>query len=151
MSGGSSAPGPPAAALARLVVGFDLSLPASRAARLAIEIGRGGRARLWLVFAQQVDPRLAQPRTEEEVSIPVRAARKAMDALVREAHAAGVDAEALVREGEPAAVILGAARELNAGMILVGTRGLGAAARALLGSVSSTLVTEAHVPVAVVP
>ncbi len=155
-AGGESAPAPgvagaPPGGLGRLVVGFDASPPAIRAARLAVELARGGRARLWLVFAQQIDPRLAEPRTEEMVSTPVRAARKAMESLIREARNAGVEAEAIVREGDPAGAILAAAREFNAGMILVGTRGLGAAARVLLGSVSSRLVAEASVPVTVVP
>lgn len=137
--------------LSRIVVGFDASPAAVRAARLATEIARGAHARLWLVFAQQVDPRLAEPRTEEEVSTPVRAARKAMETLVQEARAAGVPAEALVREGDPAAVILRSAKELEAGMLFVGTRGLGGAARVLLGSVSSRIVAESTLPVTVVP
>jgi nucleotide-binding universal stress UspA family protein len=149
VSAGRTAPSAPP--LSRVVVGFDASPPSTRAARLAVEIARGGRARLWLVFAQQVDPRLAEPRTEEEVSTPVRAASKAMDALVLEARAAGTTAEAVVREGDPATVLLAVARELGADMIVVGTRGLGAAARVLLGSVSSRVVAEASVPVTVVP
>lgn len=140
--------GPP---LSRLVVGFDASPPSVRAVRLATELARGGRAHLWLVFAQQPDPRTAEPRTEEEARVPVRATQKAMETLIREALAAGVGAEALVREGEPAAVILRAARELNAGMVLVGTRGLGGAARVLLGSISSRVVSEGSTPVVIVP
>ena len=106
---------------------------------------------MWLVFAQQPDPRAAEPRTEEEVSIPVRATQKAMETLIREARDAGVNAEVFVQDGDPATVILRAARELNAGMVLVGTRGLGGPARVLLGSVSSRVVSEGLVPVTVVP
>jgi nucleotide-binding universal stress UspA family protein len=137
--------------LARLVVGFDASAPSVRAVRLAVEMARGGRSRIWLVFAQQSNPRTAEPRTEEEVSIPVRATRQAMATLIREARDAGVPAEPVVREGDPASVILSAVRELDAGMIVVGTRGLGGAARVLLGSVSSRVVSEGSVPVVVVP
>ncbi len=142
---------PPGVAFARLVVGFDASPPAVRAARLAVEMARGGRARLWLVYAQQVDSRIAEPRTEEEVSTPVRATKKAMETLIQEAHGAGVQAEAVVREGDPASAILAAAKEFQAGMVLVGTRGLGGAARVLLGSVSSRIVSEGLLPVTVVP
>ena len=132
-------------------MGFDASPPAIRAARLALEVARRGKGQLWLVFAQQANPRTAEPRTEEEVSTPVRAARKAADALVREAQEAGVPAEALFREGDPATVLLHVSRELRAGIIFVGTRGLGGAARVLLGSVSSRVLAEATVPVTVVP
>ncbi len=134
-----------------LVVGFDASPASTRAARLALELARGGRVRLWLVFAHRVDPRLAEPRTEEEVITPVRGAAKAMEALLREADEARIPAEAVVREGDPATVILQVAAEVEARMILVGTRGLGSAARVLLGSVSSRLVADARVPVTVVP
>ncbi len=145
-----SPPGPNVLPLSRLVVGFDGSSPSVRAARLGIELARRG-GRLWFVFAQQANPRRAEPRTEEEVSTPVRATQKAMETLVREARDAGVGAEALVREGDAARVILQACRELDAGMVLVGTRGLGGAARLFLGSVSSRVVSEGAIPVVVVP
>ncbi len=147
----STPPGPAPLYLHRLVVGFDGSAPSVRAARMGIALARSGKGHLWFVFAQQADPRLAEPRTEEEVSTPVRATQKAMEALVREARDAGVVAEAVVREGDAAGAILRAARELDAGMVLVGTRGLGGAARVFLGSVSSRVVSEGAVPVVVVP
>ncbi len=134
-----------------LVVGFDASPPSTRAARLALELAQGGRARLFFVYAHRVDAPLAEPRTEEEVSTPLRGATKAMELLVREARQREVRAEAIAREGDPATVILQVAREVDAKMVLVGTRGLGNAARLFLGSVSSRVVSEGRVPVTVVP
>ena len=145
----SEGPRPPA--LGALVIGFDASPPSTRAARLALDLARGGRARLWLVFAHQTDPRLAEPRTEEEAGTPVRGATKAMESLVLEAREAHTPADAIVREGDPATVILQVARETDARLILVGTRGLGSTARLLLGSVSARVVSESRVPVTVVP
>ena len=42
------------------------------------------------------------------------------------------------------------AEELDAGLIVVGSRGLGGVRRALIGSVSDSVVRHAHCPVLVV-
>lgn len=144
-------PGGGAATASRLLVGFDASPSSVRAVRLAVDMARGGRATVWLVFAQQSRPLAAEPRTEEEISVPVRTTQKAMETLIQEARDAGVRAEVIVRDGDPATVILSVVRELNAGMVFVGTRGLGGPARLLLGSVSSRVVNAGLVPVTVVP
>ncbi|HTT16468.1 MAG TPA: universal stress protein [Thermoplasmata archaeon] len=137
--------------VSRLVVGFDGSPPAARAARLAIDLSRGGRAQVWLVYAHRPDPRLAEPRTEEEVRSPAVATERAMELLVREGRSRGVEVLPVLRDGDPATVVLAVSREVGAGMIMVGTRGLGAAARVLLGAVSSRIVSASTVPVTVVP
>ncbi|HTW56455.1 MAG TPA: universal stress protein [Thermoplasmata archaeon] len=134
-----------------LVVGFDGSAASARAVRWAIELARPVRGRLCLVFAHHANARLAEPRTEEEVDSPARAVAQAMRTLVREADAAGLSAETISEEGAPAEVLLRIARERSAVGIVVGTRGLGGAARLILGSVSARLVAVAPVPVTVVP
>ncbi len=142
---------PPRSALERVLVGFDGSPASVRATRFAISIGRPSGTRLWLVHAHERDSRLAEPLTEEEVSSPARALARSMERLVREARAAGLDAEAMTREGPPFEVLLRVAQEVRADAIVVGTRGLGGASRVLLGSVSSHLTVGAPVPVTVVP
>ena len=69
------------------------------------------------------------------------------------ARAAGLDAVAETVESHDGAWrgVAAAARAHGASVIAVGTRGLGAARSALLGSVSSGLVQNAEVPVLVVP
>jgi nucleotide-binding universal stress UspA family protein len=57
----------------------------------------------------------------------------------------------LVRAGDPAAELLAAARELDAELLVVGSRGLREIGSALLGSVSSEMMREAPCPVIVVP
>ena len=62
----------------------------------------------------------------------------------------GVDAEVVEAFGDPADALIETARELGADLIVVGTRGRTGAARALLGSVSTTVVNRAHCDVLVV-
>ena len=52
--------------------------------------------------------------------------------------------------GDPDAEIVGLAGRLGAGLIVVGSRGLGPLRRALMGSVSDSVVRHAHCPVMVV-
>ena len=69
------------------------------------------------------------------------------------ARAAGLDAvgETVEADGSAWRAVAGAARAHGASVIVVGSRGLGAARSALLGSVSSGLVQNAGLPVLVVP
>ena len=64
---------------------------------------------------------------------------------VREA--GGTVAQIHLRTGKAAAEIVDLAEELGTGLVVVGSRGLG---RALMGSVSDSVVRHAHCPVLVV-
>ncbi len=64
--------------------------------------------------------------------------------------AGGTVAEAHLRMGEVALEIVALAEELGAGLIVMGSRGLGGVRRAMMGSVSETVVRHAHCPVLVV-
>jgi nucleotide-binding universal stress UspA family protein len=53
-------------------------------------------------------------------------------------------------EGRVSPEIVGLAEEIGAGLIVLGSRGLGGIRRALMGSVSDSVVRHAHCPVMVV-
>lgn len=80
-------------------------------------------------------------------------AREQAEAGVRRAEQAGLKARAHVqaREMSIAGSILAAGDELDADVILMGTRGLGRLKSVLLGSVSSAVLQQADRPVMVVP
>jgi len=78
-------------------------------------------------------------------------ARTMLDELVRREGKTGEEvAEVHARLGKPDAEIVGLADELGAGLIVLGSRGLGTLRRALMGSVSDSVVRHAHCPVLVV-
>jgi nucleotide-binding universal stress UspA family protein len=62
----------------------------------------------------------------------------------------GKVAETHLRAGEPDKEIVKLSEELGAGSIVIGSRGLGALSRALMGGVSESVVRHAHCPVFVV-
>ena len=64
--------------------------------------------------------------------------------------AGGTVAGAHLRLGRPAEQIVDLGEELGIGMIIVGSRGLSTLRRALMGSVSDSVVRHAHCPVFVV-
>jgi nucleotide-binding universal stress UspA family protein len=78
-------------------------------------------------------------------------ARRKLDEQVRQVGKTdGEVAEMHARVGRPDAEIVGLADELGAGLIVLGSRGLGPLRRALMGSVSDSVVRHAHCPVLVV-
>jgi nucleotide-binding universal stress UspA family protein len=64
--------------------------------------------------------------------------------------AGGTVAEAHLRMGAVALEIVALAEEIQADLIVMGSRGLGGLRRALMGSVSDSVVRHAHCPVLVV-
>ncbi|PIN14803.1 hypothetical protein CDL12_12563 [Handroanthus impetiginosus] len=61
-----------------------------------------------------------------------------------------VKAETLILEGDPKDKICQAAEQLHVDLLVLGSRGLGAIRRALLGSVSNYCAHHAHCPVLIV-
>ncbi|HEX4688941.1 MAG TPA: universal stress protein [Nocardioides sp.] len=142
-----------AADTSRIVVGFDGSESSVRAVDFACEHAAATGQHVVLVRAQR------QPQTipvDEHGDIPASISATLLDD--EEGMNAGV-AEARARhpevavEGELIAIAAGRALEdasSTAGLLVVGSRGRGAVAETVLGSVSHHLLRRAHCPVAVV-
>ncbi len=131
-----------------VVVGYDGSEESKRALDRAAALGRAG-ASVTVVSAVAVGihgPRSMGALNEDEL----KAAKETLEAARTHLKAQGIDVHAIEGEGEPADVIIEVARERGADLVVVGTRGLGAAKRLLMGSVSTKVVQEAPCDVLVV-
>jgi nucleotide-binding universal stress UspA family protein len=91
-------------------------------------------------------------RTYEDVSEVIRKeAQQVLDKQVRKVEEAGGTVQgAHLRRGRKDQEIVRVAEEIGAGLIVMGSRGLGGIRRALMGSVSDSVIRHAHCPVLVV-
>ena len=137
----------------RILAAIDGSEPAARGARLAADIAVRFGARLTLLY---VVPRLLLPPdvyglTVEEVEREHRAhAERILQAALAALGGAGVEIDSQVLAGPPAEILAEAATAPDVGLVVVGSRGQGAVARVLLGSVSDRLVHVCPKPILVV-
>jgi nucleotide-binding universal stress UspA family protein len=92
-----------------------------------------------------------EAETEQRQRISERRAREVLEAEVEKIRSAGgTVAHGHLIEGRLATEIVAFAEEIGAGLIVMGSRGLGGIRRALMGSVSDSVVRHAHCPVLVV-
>ena len=88
---------------------------------------------------------------EERQRLSERGASEVLEVEVEKLRSVGgTVAEEHLIEGRVAPEIVGLAEEIGAGLIVMGSRGLGGIRRALMGSVSDSVVQHAHCPVLVV-
>jgi nucleotide-binding universal stress UspA family protein len=147
----------------KVVLAIDGSEEASRAAEAAVELCEKTGSELHVVHVGEdfyltavtdldmVAPTwVAQEYPESEANFE-QIARKVLDTEVEKVEAAGgTVAQAYLRMGRADAEIVDLAKEIEAGLVVLGSRGLGGIKRALLGSVSYSVVRHAHCPVLVV-
>lgn len=145
------ATGPMVRAAGPVVLGTEFGAVSAAAERFAIDLA--SRARVPLLIVHGIDPgrlRLPGGRFHQRVD-QARAARQAdAFAMMERVRAAGVQPQLLIWDGDPATCIVDAARAEGASRIVVGTHGRGRLGRAIVGSVSTTVASEATCPVDIV-
>jgi nucleotide-binding universal stress UspA family protein len=134
----------------RIVVGFDGSEHGRKALARAAEVANG--ATIAVVAAANVARLMRDPAGGLAPVDPAEAeARTNALAEAREyLEGKGITGVYVEGHGNPADVIVQEAEESGADLIVVGTRGLNAAQRLLLGSVSTNVMHHAHCDVLVV-
>src|SRR3712207_2104926 len=140
----------------KILLATDGSEEAALAARTAADIAQKTDSELHVVHVRGISVYI-DPSTETARIIHAaeetarREAQETLDAQVEQIKAAGGEvAQTYVRLGRPAEEIIILADEIDAGLVVLGSRGLGGIRRLLLGSVSDGVVRHAHCPVLVV-
>jgi len=134
----------------KILQATDGSREAEQAAATAANLARGTDSELHVVHVGPFLPMLFSTM-EEEPARMAREARKTLDdAMGRLEAAGGAVAQAHLKVGGASEEIVALAEELGAGLIVMGNRGRGGVRRALMGSVSDSVVRHAHCPVLVV-
>ncbi len=135
-----------------LVVATDFSPTAAVALDRACELALVRGDKLVLTHAVSIEPvPMAGP---ELLVLPVdyeskihEASETALQKLVDEVKQKGVDVSGSLAVGPPVDVVLESAKEHDAAMIVLGTKGMSGFKHLLLGSVAEAVVRKAHVPV----
>ena len=126
----------------KIVVGTDGSETAGEAVRQATQLAKSMGDSIDLVSAYE--PVSSARLREEQQQVPKDLEwtinpREDVDSTLKDAAEqigeAGVDVTTFAREGDPADAILDVAEERDAGLIVVGNKGMTGAKRFLLGSV----------------
>ena len=150
----------------KVLLATDGSIEADLAARTAAELADKTGSELHVVHVSGISPwypaypeatafggaELMDPVLEEDLQrISEQRARELLDAEVEKLRSFGVTlAQAHLVDGGVPQEIVGLAEEIGAGLIVMGSRGGGGIRRALMGSVSDSVVRHAHCPVMVV-
>lgn len=135
----------------RIIVAIDGSEEAKKALRLAAMFARRFESKLTIAHAipkydaeGEIEPILEFGRLYED------RARTMLDQTLTAVDLPGEQMETLLLRGPPAESIAQAAEQPDVGMVVIGSRGLGAVARVLMGSVSDRLAHICSKPVLIV-
>jgi nucleotide-binding universal stress UspA family protein len=132
-----------------IVVGYDGSEHSDRALDRAIQLADEG-AELIVVSAAGLTRSGGMAGTVDVDPGEAEEARGSLDKAQAKLQQKGLNARTIEAHGDPADMLVQQAKEAGADLIAVGTRGLNAAQRALLGSVSTKVVHHAECDVLVV-
>ena len=131
----------------KILLATDGSKEAELASRTAAELAQSTGSELHVLYVGEAPNPYA-----EEVGLAGddRQARMVLDAEAEKVRAGGgTVAQAHLSMGKVDHKIVALAEEIGAGLIVMGSKGRGGIRRALMGSVSASVVRHAHCPVLV--
>ncbi len=150
----------------KILMATDGSSEAELATRTAVDMAQMSDSELHVVYVaddysspllypEATDPEgleLPDPVLEQDLDRRLEErGRELLDAEVERVRSAGgTVAQAHLMRGEVAREIVDLAEDVEAGLIVMGSRGRGGIRRALMGSVSDSVMRHAHCPVLVV-
>jgi nucleotide-binding universal stress UspA family protein len=138
----------------KILIATDDSKEATLAAQTAVDLADKTGSELHLVYVET----WVGPGTPLIADIPApsldelrQEAQRILDTQLQQIKAAGgTIAETHVKLGKPEEEIVALSEDMGVGLIVMGSRGRGGLRRALIGSVSDSVVRHAHCPVLIV-
>lgn len=131
----------------KILLATDGSADAERATQAALDLAGISGAELHVVHVWYDVRGFARDRVKSELR---RRAQEVLDEQVEKIGAAGGEVtKAHLRGGRTSNQVIALGREIGAGLLVVGSRGLGTVRRILMGSQSEEIVHHAQIPVLV--
>ena len=140
----------------KILLASDGSEDAEMATTTAVDLAKVSASELHVLHVGPGLPLYELPdypaRFEDVVGAQRQEAQRVLDEQVRRVEDLGANVVAahLEMDERPDRAIVELGEKLGAGLLVIGSRGLGGLRRALLGSVSSSVVHHAHCPILVV-
>lgn len=140
----------------KILVATDGSPSSAHAVQEAADLAHETNSELHVAHVMPVSTLYSSADMVLAAGIPLydesrkKAERVLNEDVERVKEAGGMAAETHLLEGKPDAEVVALAEKIGAGLIVVGSRGLGALARTLVGSTSTSIVRHAHCPVMVI-
>jgi nucleotide-binding universal stress UspA family protein len=140
----------------KILLATDGSREANLAARTAVDLADKTGSELHVAFilrtqdASEYDPMGFNTEKAHEVEIKQMGQRLLNEQVRLVEEAGGTVAGAHFRMARPDQGILAVGKDIGTGLIVLGSRGFGGVKRALMGSISDSVVRHAHCPVLVV-
>ncbi len=131
----------------KILVATDGSADAERATEAASDLTKRAEAELHVVHVWHDVPGFAHDFVKRELK---KQGQEILDEQVEKIRATGVEVtKAHLRGGRTSNQVIKLAEEIDVGLLIVGSRGLGTVRRILMGSQSEEIVHHAQVPVLV--
>ena len=137
---------------ANILLGVDGSKHALHAAKMAGTLVRNMKSNILriVVAFEPVPPYLGEPNLQTVISARMKEADEILKKAIEIVGQIPGEIHTEVLEGSPAEAILDVARARKSDLIIIGSRGLGRLAGALVGSQSQKVVQHAPCPVLIV-
>lgn len=136
----------------RIVVPVDSSALSRRALEFALELGKGTGAGLTVVYIDPVIPGWYGGSTPGRRFTLLEAVgrEESLNNLLSDLDLNSLSISKKTAAGNPVTLIVGMAKEENANLIVMGSRGFNCLAGLLLGSISQWVIKHAPCPVLIV-
>lgn len=136
----------------KILLAVDGSEHALRAAKTAGDLARAMNAQhLRIVVAYDpIPPYLGEPNLQHAIDARLSQANAILEDAVKALGEMRAEVHTELIEGSPAEAIIDVANTRGSDVIVLGSRGLGRIAGAVLGSTSQKVVAHAHCPVLIV-
>lgn len=132
----------------------DFNKRSETAHQYALEVAARSKSKLHLLYAIE-EPYDFATRVEETVEAAAKTAKEKFEAMIsaagnRDAYR-DLSVDYLIKRGKPYSTIMETSRDINADLIVMGTKGESSIKRLLFGNITSNVILDSEIPVLTVP